>query len=157
MVPTGLDAAVPQTKNIAVLGSTGSIGCQTLEVARQEGYRVVALAAGRNVALLARQIAEFGPRFVSVIDESAKEALMALLSAQERGGFLNPSIGIGRRGAIMAATHPDADTVVAAITGFAGLEPVLGAASAGKKIALANKESLVVAGEEVKRLAAESG
>ena len=157
VVPTRLDAPVPPTQSITILGSTGSIGCQSLEVARQEGYRVVALAAGRNVSLLARQIVEFKPSYVSVIDESAKQALMAHLAADTPDGFTNPCIVTGRKGALLVATHPEADTVVAAITGFAGLEPVLGAASAGKKIALANKESLVVAGDEVKRLASRSG
>lgn len=154
-VPAALDAGVPETKTMAVLGSTGSIGSQALSVADQEGYRVAALAAGRNMEVLAGQIARFAPSFVSVADEAARHQLLARLDAM---GVRQPAeIGLGRQGAVRAAGWPEADTVLAAITGFAGLEPVLAAASAGKKIALANKESLVAAGEEVKRRAAMSG
>ena len=155
VVPATLDAGVPETKTMAVLGSTGSIGCQTLSVASQEGYCVAALAAGRNIVVLADQIAKFKPSFVSVADEAARCQLVDRLNVI---GVGQPAeIGLGRQGVVGAATWPEADTVVAAITGFAGLEPVLAAASAGKKIALANKESLVVAGGEVKRRAAMSG
>ena len=155
VVPARLDAGVPETKTLAVLGSTGSIGSQTLSVAGQEGYRVAALAAGRNMEVLAGQIDHFKPSYVSVADEEARQQLLARLDAM---GVRQPAeIGVGRQGAVRAAGWPEADTVLAAITGFAGLEPVLAAASAGKKIALANKESLVVAGEEVKRRAAMSG
>lgn len=140
---------------MTVLGSTGSIGRQTLSVAAEEGFRIAALAAGRNVERLAEQIAAFDPDFVSLADEAARGQLLARL---KKLGVKEPAeIGLGREGAVRAAAWPHADTVMAAITGFAGLEPVLAAASAGKKIALANKESLVVAGEEVKRLATLSG
>ncbi len=137
------------------MGATGSIGRQTLAVAGEEGYRVAALAAGHNMEVLAGQIAAFHPSFVSVADEAAAHELLSRLKAI---GIEAPAVmEVGRQGAVRAATWPEADTVVAAITGFAGLEPVLAAASAGKKIALANKESLVVAGHEVKRRAAASG
>jgi len=120
-------------KQLAILGSTGSIGQQTLEVVRALPYRfrIVALAAGKNTDLLARQIDEFKPNFVFCQD---KEACLAnveyeLLSLEDM------------------ATHPQVDTVVIAISGQSGLVPTLAAIRAGKNVALANKESLVMAGE----------
>ncbi len=155
-VPASLGAPVPATRSLSVLGSTGSIGRQTLAVAREEGYQVAALAAGRKSGELFRQILAFRPAFVSVQDGQTRASLIALLEdGLEKTAW--PEIGEGPEAAVLAARWPEADTVVAAITGFAGLEPVLAAASAGKKIALANKESLVVAGGEVKRRALESG
>ncbi len=153
-VPRRLDSVIRKTRRLSVLGSTGSIGTQSLEVARDEGFEVAALAAGKNVASLAGQIRVFHPRFVSVQDAESKRALIEALSAI---GEPCPEIGVGRDGLVRAAQWIDADTVVAAVTGFAGLEPVLAAASAGKKIALANKEALVVGGHAVTRFARESG
>ncbi|MFC2048265.1 1-deoxy-D-xylulose-5-phosphate reductoisomerase [Chloroflexota bacterium] len=122
-------------KQLAVLGSTGSIGQQTLEVVRAlpHKFHIVGLAAGENLNLLARQINEFKPRFVY---HQSKGAPARLASAEYK--FL-PLEGI--------ASHPDVDTVVIATSGKAGLLPTLAAVRAGKNIALANKESLVVAGE----------
>ncbi|HEY55624.1 MAG TPA: 1-deoxy-D-xylulose-5-phosphate reductoisomerase [Dehalococcoidia bacterium] len=120
-------------KRVAVLGSTGSIGRQTLEVigALPQNFAVIGLAAGKNTALLAKQIEQFRPRFVHSQSKEApsSEAEYELLSLEEIAG------------------HPDVDTVVIATSGKWGLKPTLAAAKAGKRIALANKESLVMAGE----------
>jgi len=153
-VPRHLSDRIRPTEKLAVLGSTGSIGTQSLEVACDEGFEVVALAAGGNVERLAQQIRLFNPSYVSVRDEEARVSLMRLLASQNMSC---PEIGVGRTGAVRVAQWDDADTVVAAITGFAGLEPVLAAAMSGKKIALANKEALVVAGYAVMQLASDSG
>ncbi len=153
-VPRGLSDRVRPTSKIAVLGSTGSIGTQSLEVARDEGFKVVALAAGKNAERLAEQIRLYNPAYVSVRDEETRASLIRQLASLN---VPRPDIGVGREGAVRVARWNDADTVVAAITGFAGLEPVLAAAASGKKIALANKEALVVAGRAVMQLAAESG
>jgi len=131
-------------KQLAVLGSTGSIGRQTLEVVRAfpDRFRIVALSAGQNHALLAKQVAEFKPEFVYHQDEKNRLPGVAYQ-------FL-PLEAI--------ASHPQVDTVVLAISGYAGLVPTLAAVKAGKTVALANKESLVAAGEiiitETKRNAA---
>ena len=120
-------------KQVAVLGSTGSIGRQTLEVisAFPHRFHIIGLAAGKNTALLAEQINEFQPRFVSYQDKKAHlaKAEYEFLSLEE------------------IASHPQVDIVVIATSGKWGLKPTLAAAKAGKKIALANKESLVMAGE----------
>ncbi len=152
-VPRRLSDRIRPTEKLAVLGSTGSIGTQSLEVACDEGFEVVALAAGGNVEKLAQQIHMFNPAYVSVRDEEARASLMRLLASQH---VPCPDIGVGRAGVVRVAQWDDADTVVAAITGFAGLEPVLAAAMSGKKIALANKEALVVAGHAVIQLASDS-
>ena len=122
-------------KQIAVLGSTGSIGQQTLEVvcALPHRFHIVGLAAGKNTGLLAKQINEFKPRFVYFHD---KETQTRLASAEYE--FL-PLEDIAR--------HPQVDTVVIATSGKAGLAPTLAAVKAGKRVCLANKESLVTAGE----------
>ena len=156
VVPKTLDTAVITTRSLSVLGSTGSIGRQTLEVAQEEGYRVLALAAGRNAKELAQQIMRFKPEYVSVLNEAVKGELIDHLNDLSLSDSARPEIESGRASLARAARWPDSDTVVAAVTGFAGLEPVLAAASSGKKIALANKESLVVAGDLVKARAAES-
>lgn len=153
-VPRCLSDPVRPTKRLVILGSTGSIGTQTVEIAIDEGYDVVALAAGRNVERLATQVCRLSPAFVSVQDEETR-ALLSCRLAELHGP--SPEIGVGREGLVRAAQWEEADTVVASITGFAGLEPVLAAARSGKKIALANKEALVVAGHAVMRLASESG
>ncbi|HZK42636.1 MAG TPA: 1-deoxy-D-xylulose-5-phosphate reductoisomerase [Clostridia bacterium] len=156
-MPDSLHTPLPSTKVLAILGSTGSIGRQSLQVAQEEGYRVAALAAGKNSGELARQIQLFQPAFVSVQDQETKDQLVRILTDQLPAGFVMPIIDFGRQALLEVARWQEADTVIAAITGFAGLEPVLAAASSGKKIALANKESLVVAGHEIKRQAALSG
>ncbi len=139
--------------SLAILGSTGSIGTATLEIVRQhpERFRVVALAAGRNAAVLAEQVREFAPSYVAVADKSAAE----LLRAQCRGQHIE--IGVGPEAIAALATLSEIDTVVAAIVGAAGLRSTLAAAAAGKRIALANKESMVVAGALVRALAEKSG
>ena len=157
LLPQGLHTGLPTSQVISVLGSTGSIGQQTLKVAAQEGLTVAALAAGRNSRDLARQIISFEPAYVSVLDQETRDQLVLTLKDSLPAGQAMPEIGYGPEGAVQAAQWTQADTVVAAITGFAGLEPVLAAASSGKKIALANKESLVVAGDEIKSRAAQSG
>jgi len=122
-------------KQLAILGSTGSIGQQTLEVVRTLSHRfhIVGLTAGQNTDLLAKQIAEFKPRFVY---HQNREAL-ALITKEEYQFLSLEDI----------ASHPQVDTVVIACSGASGLSPTLAAVKAGKTIALANKESLVMAGE----------
>lgn len=144
-------------KGIAILGSTGSIGCNTLRVIESlvsAPMRVVALAAGSNVEKLADQIAAHLPQVVSVENDESAHALRALLFA------LNvdlPRIVVGEAGLVEVATHPDADCVVSATVGAVGFVPTLRALEAGKRVALANKETLVMAGELMTRAAKESG
>ena len=130
-------------KNIAVLGSTGSIGVNVLDVVRQfpERYRVVALAAGGNVELLAAQINEFEPSLVSVIDSRRRTELQALLPASTELTVL-----CGAEGNTAVAVHPEAGLTVSAMVGAVGLLPTMAAIEAGKDIGLANKETLVMAG-----------
>ena len=144
-------------KGIAILGSTGSIGCNTLRVIEalgSERYRVVALGAGRNVEVLANQVALHLPEAVSVETEMAAQDLRARLF--ERNIDL-PRILIGEPGLIEIATHAQADCVVSATVGAIGFVPTLRALEAGKRVALANKETLVMAGELMTRAAAKSG
>src|SRR5262245_8722986 len=146
MIPTSpieADARQATPRRIAVLGSTGSIGRQTLDVARAypERFRVVALAARGNVALLAEQAREFTPELVVCTSDDP-----AVLDECER---LLPRGLRGVEGLTTAATHPDVETVVAATSGMVGFEPTLAAIRAGKTIALANKETLVLAGHIV--------
>lgn len=142
---------------IAILGSTGSIGCNTLRVVEALGrdrFRVVALGAGRNVVTLADQIARHLPELVSVETETAAHDLRAQLF--ERNLDL-PRIVIGEAGLVEVATHPQAQTVVSATVGAVGFVPTLRALEAGKRVALANKETLVMAGELMTRAASASG
>jgi 1-deoxy-D-xylulose-5-phosphate reductoisomerase len=138
---------------ITILGSTGSIGRSTLEVVRHhpDKLEVVALAAhGRRPELLMRQALEFRPRLVAVADPAAASTLRAHLPATIR-------VVTGPEGLREAAAHPAARRVVAAMVGAAGLEPVLAAIEAGRDVALANKEALVVAGDLLNRRARETG
>ncbi len=130
-------------KRIALLGSTGSIGQQTLDVVRcfPEHFRIVTLAARSNVALLAQQAQEFHPSLVACFAGSPEIAEAARAAI--------PGVMLGAQGLLDAATHPDVDIVVAATSGLVGLEPTLAAIRAGKAIALANKETLVMAGHIV--------
>jgi 1-deoxy-D-xylulose-5-phosphate reductoisomerase len=132
---------------VTVLGATGSIGRSTLEVValHPERYRVFALTGHRQIDLLAQQCARFGPRVVVVADQDAAEQLRAALGNLGFGGKIE--IGCDREALARAVTDPQVDVVMAAIVGAAGLEPTLAAARAGKKILLANKEALVMAGE----------
>jgi len=146
--------AMKAKKNLAVLGATGSIGCSTLDIVRQfpDRYRAVSLTAGRNVALLARQITEFRPALAVVLDEADRDRLRELLPDDVKTELL-----WGESGMIAAASLPDADMVVTGVVGAAGLMPTLAAIDAGKPIALANKETLVMAGEIVMARAAAAG
>jgi 1-deoxy-D-xylulose-5-phosphate reductoisomerase len=146
-----------QTTGVAILGSTGSIGCNTLRVIESltsSNMRVVALAAGHNVERLAEQIATHLPELVSVESEDLAQQLRAKLF--ERDVDL-PRIVSGEEGLVEVATHPEADCVVSATVGAIGFLPTLRALEAGKRVALANKETLVMAGELMTRAAKESG
>jgi 1-deoxy-D-xylulose-5-phosphate reductoisomerase len=140
---------------VTILGSTGSVGESTLDViARNPGrYRVAALTANRNTARLAEQCAEFGAQ-LAVVADPAREAELA--AAIRRAGS-RAEVLSGEAGMAAAAGLDGVDTVMASIVGAAGLKPTLCAAQAGKKILLANKESLVIAGEVFVRAARESG
>lgn len=145
-----------KTKGISILGSTGSIGCNTLRVveALGEQFRVVALGAGRNTEKLAEQVARHLPQLVSVETEECARELRAALF--ERDVDL-PRIVVGTDGLVEVATHEEADCVVSATVGAVGFVPTLRALEAGKRVALANKETLVMAGELMTRAAASSG
>lgn len=128
---------------ISVLGSTGSIGRQTLLVAEELGLRVAALTAGRQIDLLEQQARRFRPCLVAVFEENAAREL------RERLGDTPIQVMSGMEGLLAAASLPEADTVVTAVMGSVGLEPTLAAIREKKRIALANKETLVCAGELV--------
>ncbi|MBQ9697000.1 MAG: 1-deoxy-D-xylulose-5-phosphate reductoisomerase [Acidaminococcaceae bacterium] len=138
-------------KNISVLGSTGSIGRQTLEVAaaNPEQLKIRVLAAHKNAALMLQQIREFQPDFAVLTDTEAAAAL----KKQYHG---RTEILSGQEGLLAAATYEKADTVLGAMVGYAGLRPTLAAIKAGKDIALANKETLVAAGHLVMKAVAEN-
>src|SRR5678809_342025 len=149
--------SLTNTTGVAILGSTGSIGCNSLRVIEsltRRSMRVVALAAGTNVERLADQIATHLPEVVSVDNETAAHDLRAMLFARDVD---LPRIIIGEAGLIEVATHPQADCVVSATVGAVGFLPTLRALEAGKRVALANKETLVMAGELMTRAAKESG
>ena len=139
------------TKTLSILGSTGSIGRQTLDVVRHLPVKVAALTAGTNAARMAEQIAEFRPRLVSMATEAAAKELAALLP--EPG----PEILWGEEGLLAAASLEEADTVITAVVGMVGLRPTLAALERGKRIGLANKETLVCAGELVMQTAKAHG
>ena len=139
------------TKNLTILGSTGSIGRQTLEVVEQLPVRVAALTAGQNVERMAEQCRRFRPQLAVMGTEEAAQRLREALAGEKI------EIRSGMDGLIAAAEHPLADTVVTAVVGMLGLRPTLAAIRAKKRIALANKETLVCAGELVMREAAAAG
>ena len=142
-------------KSISILGSTGSIGCNTLKVVEHlQDIRVIAMAAGRNVAKFAEQIAAFKPHIVSCVDEKCAEELEREL---HRLNAVIPHIETGDAGLVAVATHEQAETVVSATVGAVGFVPTLRAIEAGKRIALAYKETLVMAGELMTKAAATSG
>lgn len=133
-------------KKITILGSTGSIGCSALDVIGKnpERFQVVALAAGKNIALLKKQIEKFKPKVVAV---SAKESALQLrdsLTTKDKVKIFYDQEGLKE-----IASFPSADVVISAISGSAGLIPAIAAIEAGKDIALANKETMVMAGEIV--------
>ena len=136
---------------ISILGCTGSIGRQTAAVAEHTGLRVAALTANRKIDLLEEQARRFRPEFVAVYDEAAaRQFRLAVADTSIR-------VGSGMEGLIEAATLESADCVVTAVSGSVGLRPTLAAIDAGKRIALANKETLVCAGDLVMARAAEKG
>ena len=131
------------TKHLSILGSTGSIGRQTLDVVRNLPVRVVALTAGTNVERMTQQCLEFQPKLAVMATEEAAEALKSRLSGQ------NITVLSGEAGLLAAAAMEEADTVVTAVVGMVGLKPTLTALKQGKRIGLANKETMVCAGELV--------
>ena len=136
---------------ISVLGSTGSIGTQTLDVAAQCGFQVAAITANRSIDKLEEQARRFRPELVAAYDETAAAELRIRLADT------GIRVASGMEGLIEAATLPSADTVVTAVMGMIGLRPTLAAIDAHKRIALANKETLVCAGELVMARAAQEG
>lgn len=142
---------------VAILGSTGSIGCNSLRVIESltsSRMRVVALAAGTNVERLADQVAAHLPSLVSVNTEAAAHDLRALLFARDVD---LPRIVTGEAGLVEVATHPEAECVISATVGAVGFLPTLKALELGKRVALANKETLVMAGELMTAAARKSG
>lgn len=139
-------------KKIAILGSTGSIGTQTLEVARtNKDLEITALAAGSNIDLLEKQIREFGPSLAAVwSEEKAKEL-------RDRTADLDVKIVSGMEGLLDVAVQPESELLVTAIVGMIGIRPTIAAMEAGKDIALANKETLVTAGHIIMPLAEKRG
>lgn len=136
-------------KTISILGSTGSIGTQTLEVVRQNSDLKVAAISGRNnIKLLAQQILEFAPKLVCIYDENKIDSLYQELKKLSDGSFDKTSIKVvsGMEGLIDVAIFDESDIVVTAIVGMIGIKPTMAAIKAGKDIALANKETLVCAG-----------
>ena len=145
------------TKQITILGSTGSIGVSALDVVSQhpERFKVVALGAGANAELMAEQVRKFEPLRVCMSTEEAAGRLSTIL--EKEGGKNGTEILYGPEGMKRLAASPEADSVLSAIVGAAGLEPTLAAIDAGKQICLANKETLVTAGELVLRRIKEKG
>ena len=142
-------------KAISILGSTGSIGCNTLKVIEHLGdIRVVGMAAGRNMERFAAQIARFQPELVSCEDQYCAEILEKELYTL---GARTPRIELNSHGLIAVATHPEAETLVSATVGAVGFVPTLRAIEAGKRVALANKETLVMAGQLMMAAAEKSG
>ena len=134
-------------RKISILGSTGSIGTQALDIIRfNKDIEVVALAAGKNTALLKKQIEEFKPKFVSVADEKLSIELKKELNDK------TVEIGFGKEGLITAASIPEANLVLSAVVGMRGIEPTIAAIKSGKDIALANKETIVCAGHIIMQL-----
>ena len=139
------------TKTITILGSTGSIGRQTLSVADELGLRVAALTAERNVELLEAQCRQYRPELAVLTDEAAAEELKVRLAD------MNIRVLAGAEALCEAAALPEADTVIVAVCGFAALRPTLTAIHEKKRIALANKETMVCAGQIMQATARESG
>ncbi len=141
-----------EPKPIVILGSTGSIGCQALEVARALPHRlrVVGLAAGSNLELFAKQVQECQPEIAALADEKAAQRLREMISGPTK-------IVGGAQGVLEVAAHPSAKLALGAMLGAAGLGPTLAAIESGKDIAIANKETLVAAGEIVLQKARERG
>ncbi len=138
-------------KSVALLGSTGSIGTQSLEVIRDRDFTVAALAANTNVSLLEKQARAFSPKLVCIYDETRYSALKLSLADT------NVRVVCGMEGLLQAAAEPSADITLNAVVGMIGLRPTLAAIAAGKDIALANKETLVTGGALVMNAVREKG
>ncbi|MFC1823689.1 1-deoxy-D-xylulose-5-phosphate reductoisomerase [Thermodesulfobacteriota bacterium] len=141
-------------KKIAVLGSTGSIGVNSLKVieSNPDHYKLIALAAGRNIDLLQKQIEKFHPHCVAVLDENLAAKLKSRLKNNS-----TTDVFFGQEGYVHLATLEETDTVISAMTGAAGLLPTYAAVEAGKDIALANKETIVMAGSIIMKRAGDLG
>lgn len=139
------------TKSLSILGSTGSIGTQSLDVARLRGYNVEALTAYSDVAHMEAQIREFHPKTVAMVEEKAAADLKV------RVADINTKVLSGKDGVCACARADGADTVLNSVVGMAGLEPTLVAIDAKKKLALANKETLVAGGQLVMEAAKKNG
>ena len=147
-------------KKIAILGSTGSIGTQTLDIVRlNKDLKVTVLTANKNINLIFTQILEFCPEFVCIFDIMEAELLKERLETAYREGQIEkiPEITTGEKGLIEAAAYENSDMVVTAVVGMIGIRPTIAAINAGKDIALANKETLVCAGHIIMKLAGEKG
>lgn len=140
-------------KNVAILGSTGSIGRSTLEVIDnlRHKYNVTGLAAGRNLELFQEQIDKFRPEIVSLENEEHTSAIQSKIDTND------VRIVFGQEGAEEVASYTKNDIIVSSITGISGLRPTLAAVESGKRVALANKESMVVAGSLIQKMASDSG
>lgn len=139
------------TKNISLLGSTGSIGTQSLDVARMQGYTIKCLTANSRVDIIENQVREFKPDLVCMMNEKAANELKAKIADT------NTKVVCGMDGLIECATYDGADTVLNSVVGMVGLQPTLEAIKAKKTIALANKETLVAGGHLVTNFAKEMG
>ncbi len=145
---------MPVGKNISILGSTGSIGRNTLKVAEHLGdVNIVAMGAGKNMEVFAAQVAKFTPEIVSCRDDECAEELLNTLHSLNGGA---PKVLVGDEGLIEVATFEKAETVVSATVGAVGFVPTLKALESGKRVALANKETLVMAGELMTKAAREN-
>ncbi|MBC1195055.1 1-deoxy-D-xylulose-5-phosphate reductoisomerase [Microcystis aeruginosa BLCCF158] len=142
-------------KKISILGSTGSIGTQTLDIVTDhpDKFQVVGLATGNNIQLLSEQIRQFRPQIVAINNESQLEDLKSLISDLD----YTPIILAGKEGVIEVARYGDSESVVTGIVGCAGLLPTIAAITAGKDIALANKETLIAGGPVVLPLVEKHG
>ena len=140
-------------KRLAILGSTGSIGVNTLQIVEQYGeeFEILTLAAGTNLPILHEQIKKFKPRIVSVLNQDLARALREDLQEEK------VEVVFGEEGLIRAATFPGVELVVSAVVGSIGLLPLLAAIEEGRDVALANKESIVMAGEIIVKKAQEKG
>ena len=135
-------------KNISIIGSTGSIGTQALDIVRaNDDLRVVALACGKNIEMVEKQAREFNPELVSVMSEDLAKTLRVKLADTDI------KVTSGMEGLCEVSAYDKADITLTAIVGMIGLEPTLAAIDAGKDIALANKETLVTAGHLVMKAA----
>lgn len=139
------------TKNISLLGSTGSIGTQSLDVAKMHGYNIKCLSANSRVDIIEQQVRQFKPELVCMMNEQAASEL------KTRIADTSTRVTCGMQGLIECATYESADTVLNSVVGMVGLQPTLEAIKAKKTIALANKETLVAGGHLVTNLAKENG